>query len=227
MRPRARSSEKMRDPAVSIAWTKPGPATTHLIRASVGSCANVTTLPVCGVDGGEAVALVDEPEALHCRPRRRAGVRREGIPGTCQPRPRRAPPAFPSPPRLASLVLDRRSREQLGQRGDDHLPRVRALLEPRGDVHRVPRDEELPIVALAGRGLAVFTPTRAASPMRSSALSAGIASRIASAARTARSASPSCSRGTPETTVTASPMTSRPSRLGLGDRLHPLAVRPP
>ena len=121
----------------------------------------------------------------------------------------------------------RRGRARRVASRDQHLTRLRRLLQPRRHVHRVTGRE--PLLG-TGHHLAVLTPIRPSIP------SPANASRISTAARHARSASSSCTTGTPNTAITASPMNfsteppcarrspssleipgqQRPQRLGIG-----------
>ena len=102
---------------------------------------------------------------------------------------------------LEGAVADRLDGDPAGgeavcRRPDQDLAGLRALLEPRGDVER-----------LAGRERRVARlrdDLPASIPMRTGRSPSPV-SRIATAARTARSASSSCAIGTPKTATTASP----------------------
>ena len=177
---------------------------------SVTSCGSLSTRARANAPTSERelVLAADERRAsrLDRRPRRSASAARP------PPRPRPAPP-FPWPSTgSASPVHDR----PLGRRDASASPTrtpsggAAAWIRARR-VHHVARDHRL-----AGSGLRVRArraPRRCATPMRtwsssagSASFSAAIASRIASAARTARSGSSSCAVGAPNTPTTASPM---------------------
>ena len=93
--------------------------------------------------------------------------------------------------------LDRAANE--GERGDadQHLPRVRCLLQPRCHVHGVAGRQ--PLLG-ADQHLASVDPD----PTLQAELRQGLPH--STAARHARSASSSCTTGTPNTAITASPM---------------------
>ena len=118
----------------------------------------------------------------------------------------RAARSFPSRRSARAVVLDRDAGELLGERADDDLADVRSLLDARGDIDDVARHEELTRRTRLGYGFAAVDADSRRELERDSRFSSASSSRIARPARTARSASSSCTRGTPNTTMTASPM---------------------
>ena len=92
--------------------------------------------------------------------------------------------------RLDRLDADGIADEQPRLGADERLAGSGRLLEPRGDVDRVPGHERL--ASPPTTTSPVLMPIRASSPC------AAIAARISTAARTARSASSSCEIGNPE-----------------------------
>ena len=99
---------------------------------------------------------------------------------------------------------------------DQHLARSSGLLKPSSHVYGIARSQALLGAAHHVAGLHT-NPAPHPQP--------GSASRIAAAARTARSASSSCTVGTPNTAITASPMNfSTALPVSLDERPHPLEV---
>ena len=112
--------------------------------------------------------------------------------------------------RFELLDGDRIPDEPVRRRADHDLTRLRALLEPRGDVDHVARRECAAGRAVAGDDLARVDPgagvrARARSRATSSSLTTASAARASTAAATALSASSSCSTGRPKTATSASP----------------------
>jgi hypothetical protein len=105
-------------------------------------------------------------------------------------------------------VLDRRSGRHSVGGPTDHLAHLGALLQAGRDIHGITGDEEeLAVFAASGDSLTPVFHADARGPAIPRARRSGpvIASRIASAARTALGVVV-VRRGTPNTTITASPM---------------------
>ena len=105
--------------------------------------------------------------------------------------------------RLDGVDRDGVSNEREGLGADQDLSGRSRLLESRGHVDRITRNERL---ALAGYDLARVDPVRNESATESSSPRAVSRSRISATARTARRASSSCATGMPKTAIAASPM---------------------
>ena len=100
-------------------------------------------------------------------------------------------------------VLDHVGRGAVGHLTHQHAVDRRGRLDPGCGVDHVSRNHPLP---LRGRASSETSASPVLTATRSSASASRATSRIASAARTARSGSSSCTTGAPKTATTASPM---------------------
>ncbi len=147
------------------------------------------------------------------RARARGRRARPGLVGECPRRtasePRRASQtgiglAFPfASTGVGAPVVDRLARRAVRRLVDDDAVHGRGALQPSGGVDDVARGHPL---ARVGRASSETSASPVVIPTRSSSPSSTAKSRIASAARTARSGSSSCAVGAPKSAMTASPM---------------------
>ena len=119
------------------------------------------------------------------------------------------------------LDLDRVADQALGLGGDQDLARLGGLLEARSHVHRVAGDHALARCPVPGDHLAGGDPGPPRRARHRRRRPGARASRISAAARTARRASSSWTRGMPNTAMAASPMNfSSTPPCALDDRPH-------